>query len=72
MFCFSFSLVWRTKWSDSRKLWSISQLPPNRARPTWGPPPSSVSSQVLRNMLSFLVTTDVDKFVGSFHISVTV
>lgn len=37
------SLAWRTKWSDSKKLWSISQLPPNHARPAWGPPPSSVS-----------------------------
>ncbi len=41
------SLVWRTKWSDSRKLWSISQLPPNHARPTWGPPLSSVSSKLI-------------------------
>lgn len=43
MLCFLCSLVWRTRWSDSKKLWSISQLPPNPARLTWGPPLSFVS-----------------------------
>lgn len=45
------SLVWRTRWSDSRKLWSISQLPPNPAHLTWGPPLSSVSSKRLRTQV---------------------
>lgn len=45
------SLVWRTRWSDSRKLWSISQLPPNPAHLTWGPPLSSVSSKLLRTQV---------------------
>lgn len=39
----SFSPVWRTRWSVSKKRWNTFQLPPNRAHLTWGPPHSSVS-----------------------------